>query len=222
MHHDPVEETKEARAQRRGRQHQAAPGGFHDRLIKILAIGLPMATGAIVAFLVLTPLSPRSEVSFILDRDKEEQIDERMRIDKATYRGSDKQGRPFSLSAEEAVQRSSAEGIVRLDQVLARILLEDGPAQIAAEGGDYTIDEEVLEVRGPVMLQATDGYRLTARGVSVDLREQLLVGRDGVSGAVPAGTFSADSLRVDLETRTITLDGNARLRMVPGALESMR
>ncbi|MBD59805.1 MAG: LPS export ABC transporter periplasmic protein LptC [Citromicrobium sp.] len=222
MHHDPVEETKEARAQRRGRQHQAAPGGFHDRLIKILAIGLPMATGAIVAFLVLTPLSPRSEVSFILDRDKVEQIDERMRIDKATYRGSDKQGRPFSLSAEEAVQRSSAEGIVRLDQVLARILLEDGPAQIAAEGGDYTIDEEVLEVRGPVMLQATDGYRLTARGVSVDLREQLLVGRDGVSGAVPAGTFSADSLRVDLETRTITLDGNARLRMVPGALESMR
>ena len=53
MHHDPVEETKEARRQRRGRQRQAAPGGFHDRLIKILAIGLPMATGAIVAFLVL-------------------------------------------------------------------------------------------------------------------------------------------------------------------------
>ena len=122
----------------------------------------------------------------------------------------------------QAVQQSSEEGIVRLDEVVARILLQDGPAQLAAEGGDYTIADEFLDVRGPVMLRATDGYRLVARGVSVNLREQLLIGDDGVSGAVPAGTFSADSLRVDLEARTITLDGNARLRMVPGALENMQ
>ena len=221
MHHEPVDETKEARRQRRGRQRQAAPGGFHDRLIRLLAIGLPMATGAIVAFLVIAPFSPRSEVSFILDRDKVEQIDERLRIDNATYRGSDNQGRPFSLIAEEAVQKSSEEGIVRLQQVVARILLQDGPAQLSAEGGDYTIDDEFLAVRGPVMLNATDGYSLVARGVSVDLRDQTLVGSEGVSGSVPAGTFSANSLKVDLESRTITLDGNARLRMVPGALESM-
>ena len=181
-----------------------------------------MATGAIVAFLVIAPFSPRSEVSFILDRDKVEQIDERMRIDNATYRGSDNEGRPFSLTAQEAVQQSSAEGIVRLDEVIARILLSDGPARLTAEGGAYMIDEEFLDVNGPVMLRASDGYNLTARGVSVDLREQVLVGSEGVSGAVPAGTFSADSLKVDIETRTITLDGNARLRMVPGALESMQ
>ncbi|WP_370184219.1 LPS export ABC transporter periplasmic protein LptC [Alteriqipengyuania sp.] len=222
MHHDPVDETKEARRQRRGRQRQAAPGGFHDRLIRLLAIGLPMATGAIVAFLVIAPFSPRSEVSFILDRDKVEQIDERLRIDNATYRGADNQGRPFSLLAEEAVQHSSEEGIVRLQEVVARILLQDGPAQLSAEGGDYRIEDEFLAVRGPVMLNATDGYSLIARGVSVDLRDQLLVGSEGVSGSVPAGTFSADSLKVDLESRTITLDGNARLRMVPGALESMQ
>ena len=222
MHHDPVDETKEARRQRRGRQRQAAPGGFHDRLIRLLAIGLPMATGAIVAFLVIAPFSPRSEVSFILDRDKVEQIDERLRIDNATYRGADNQGRPFSLLAEEAVQQSSEEGIVRLQEVVARILLQDGPAQLSAEGGDYRIEDELLAVRGPVMLNATDGYSLVARGVSVDLRDQLLVGSEGVSGSVPAGTFSADSLKVDLESRTITLDGNARLRMVPGALESMQ
>lgn len=221
MHHDPVEETSEARAQRRGRQRQAAPGGFHDRLIKVLAVALPMATGIVVAFLVITPFSPRDEVSFLLDRDKVEQIDERLRIDNATYRGSDKLGRPFSLTAEEAVQQSSAEGIVRLDEVIARILLQDGPAQLRAEGGAYAIEDEMLEVSGPVMLRATDGYNLVARGVSVDLREQLLIGENGVSGAVPAGTFSANSLRVDLEERTITLDGDARLRMVPGALESM-
>tara|TARA_Y100000815_G_scaffold87194_1_gene75958 strand:- start:2978 stop:3649 length:672 start_codon:yes stop_codon:yes gene_type:complete len=220
-HHDQVEQTEEAQRQRRGRQRQAAPGGFHDRLIKILAIALPMATGAIVAFLVIAPFSPRSEVSFILDRDKVEQVDERLRVDNATYRGADKKGRPFSLVADEAVQKSSKEGIVRLDEVIARILLADGPAQLTADGGEYTIADELLKVRGPVMLRATDGYNLVARGVSVNLRDQMLVGDEGVSGSVPAGTFSANSLKVDLEARTITLDGNARLRMVPGALESM-
>lgn len=221
MHHDPVEETSEARSQRRGRQRKAAPGGFHDRLIKILAVVLPMATGVIVAFLIITPFSPRDEVSFLLDRDKVEQIDERLRVDNATYRGSDNQGRPFSLTAEEAVQRSSAEGIVRMDEVIARILLQDGPAQLRADGGAYAIEDEFLDVRGPVTLRATDGYNLIARGVSLDLRDQVVVGDEGVSGAVPAGTFSANSLRVDLEERTITLDGNARLRMVPGALETI-
>jgi len=222
MHSDHVEETDKARSRRRGRERQAAPGGFHDRLIKFLAIALPKATGAIVAFHVIAPFSPRSEVSFILDRDKVEQIDERLRIDNATYRGSDNKGRPFSLTAQEAVQKSSAEGIVRLDDVIARILLSDGPARLTADGGAYTIDEEFLDVNGPVMLRASDGYSLTARGVSLDLREQVLRGSEGVSGAVPAGTFSADSLKVDIETRTITLDGNARLRMVPGALETMQ
>ena len=80
----------------------------------------------------------------------------------------------------------------------------------------------MLDVTGPIILSAADGYNLVARGVSVDLRDQTLVGDEGVSGAVPAGTFSADTLRVDLETRTITLDGNARLRMVPGRLETMQ
>jgi len=159
-HHDQVEQTEEAQRQRRGRQRQAAPGGFHDRLIKILAIALPMATGAIVAFLVIAPFSPRSEVSFILDRDKVEQVDERLRVDNATYRGADKKGRPFSLVADEAVQKSSKEGIVRLDEVIARILLADGPAQLTADGGEYTIADELLKVRGPVMLRATDGDNL--------------------------------------------------------------
>jgi lipopolysaccharide export system protein LptC len=222
MQHDQVEETSEASRQRRGRQRQAAPGGFHDRLIKILAVALPMATGVIVAFLVIAPFSPRDEVSFVLDRDKVQEIDERLRIDNATYRGSDNQGRPFSLTAREAVQRSSKEGIVRLDEVIARILLQGGPAQLRAEGGAYKISDEVLDVTGPIILSAADGYNLVARGVSVDLRDQTLVGDEGVSGAVPAGTFSADTLRVDLETRTITLDGNARLRMVPGRLETMQ
>ena len=63
-------ETSEARALRSRRQHFAAPGGSHDRLVQFLARALPMGVGVIAALMIITPLSPRGEVSFLLDRNK--------------------------------------------------------------------------------------------------------------------------------------------------------
>jgi lipopolysaccharide export system protein LptC len=59
---------------------------------------------------------------------------------------------------------------------------------------------------------------MEARGVSIDLRGKRLTGNDGVEGAVPAGSFSGDSIEADLGARTVTLEGNARLTMDPGRL----
>lgn len=211
-------ETEQAKALRSARQRFAAPGGRHDRLVAFLARALPMGVGVIAALMVLTPLSPRGEISFLLDRNKVAMIDERLSVDNAMYRGQDNLGRPFSLQAGEAVQRSSREGVVRMTDLVARILLNDGPARLTAESGAYTIESETVRVFGPVRLTAADGYRMIARDVAIDLRSRRMVGAGGVDGAIPAGTFSADRLIADLPAKTITLDGNARLRMVPGQL----
>ena len=211
-------ETQEAKARRSERQHWAEPGGSHDRMVAFLSRALPMGVGVLAALMVITPLSPRGEVSFLLDRNKVAVINERLRVDNALYRGADNKNRPFSLTAGEAVQRSSAEGIVRMNDVVARLLLDEGPARLVAQGGQYNIDNEIVAVRGPLRPTAADGYRMVARGVSLDLANKQLVGSGGVDGAIPAGTFSADRLNADLSARTITLTGNARLRMEPGKL----
>ena len=211
-------ETQDAKVLRSRRQHWAAPGGTHDRLVKFLAAALPMGIGVIAALMVVSPLSPRGEVSFLLDRNQVAMIKERLRLDNALYRGTDNKGRPFSLTAGSAVQRSSAEGIVRLDDLVARILLTDGPARLTAPAGQYALAAQQVAVDGSVRMEAADGYRMMASGVSVDLRNKTLAGAGGVEGAVPAGTFRADRLTADLSARTITLSGNARLNMVPGKL----
>lgn len=211
-------ETSEARALRSRRQHFAAPGGSHDRLVRVLARVLPMGVGVLAALMVITPLSPRGEVSFLLDRNKVALIDERLSVDNALYRGRDNQGRPFSVLAGEAVQRSSAEGLVRMQDLVAQLLLTDGPARLSADGGIYNIARETVAVNGPVRLTTSDGYRMTASGVSVDLKSRTLRGNAGVEGEIPAGTFSANTMRADLGARTITLEGNARFTMIPGQL----
>jgi lipopolysaccharide export system protein LptC len=211
-------ETSEASALRSRRRVFAAPGGSHDRLVGFLARALPLAAGVVAALMVITPLAPRGEVSFLLDRTKVAVIDERLAVENAMYRGRDNEGRPFALTAGAAAQRSSVEGLVRMRDLVAQMMLNDGPARLSAGGGVYDIASEVVSVDGPVLLTATDGYTMIARGVSIDLRNRLIRGDEGVSGEIPAGTFAARSLRGDLEERVLTLEGNARVRMVPGQL----
>lgn len=200
------------------RQHWAAPGGFHDRLVRLLATVLPGLIGLVAAVMILAPLSPRGEISFLLDRNKVAIAPERIRVDNASYRGQDNKGREFLVTAGSAVQAKADETVVSMTNLVARIQLDDGPAQLSAPSGAYDFDRETVTVGGPVRLTAADGYSMSASGVSVDLSARRIVGSGGISGAIPAGTFSANSIVADLNARSIALDGNARLRMAPGKL----
>jgi lipopolysaccharide export system protein LptC len=200
------------------RRHWAAPGGSHDRLVRFLARWLPGAVGVVAAAMIIGPLFPRGEISFLLDRNKVAVTSERLRVANAMYRGEDNQGRPFTVTAANAVQVSAADPIVRMEGLVARILMADGPAELTAAGGSYDYDREAVTVAGPVTFTAADGYRMTTARVSIDLKGQRVAGEGGVSGAIPAGTFSADRLVADLNARTVALEGNARLLMTPGQL----
>jgi lipopolysaccharide export system protein LptC len=196
----------------------AAPGSPLDRTVRLIAVVLPALVGAVAAAMLIAPLGPRGEVSFLLDRNKVDTANDRLRVDSALYRGTDKKGRPFTLAAGEAVQQSASVPVVKLNDLTARMELSEGPAVLSAPGGSYNIEERHVAVDGTVSFAAADGYRIAARGVSIDLPGRRLFGSGGVEGAIPAGTFSADSISADLDTRTLTLAGNARLRMVPGKL----
>lgn len=203
---------------RNRRRHFAAPGGSHDRLIGFLAKALPAGIGLVAAVMILVPLSPRGEISFLLDRNKVAITNERLKVDDAAYRGKDNKQRGFVVTAGTAVQRSTATPVVQMDKLKALMSLNDGPAQIVAPNGAYNYDTEKIAMNGPVNFAAPDGYTMTTSKVDVDVKSQVAVGSGGVSGTVPTGTFRGDSMKADLESRTVTLDGNARLRMTPGKL----
>ena len=214
--------TAQADNIRQQRREFAAPGGFHDRLIGFLAKALPAAIGLVVAIMVLAPLSPRGEISFLLDRNKVAITDKRIEVDAAMYRGQDSLGRPFQLTAGKAVQASAADPIVEMEDLAAHMEMNEGPAQLKAPRGIYNFDTEEVSVDGPVSFAAADGYRMVTNNVAINLKTRRAVGSGGVSGAVPSGTFSADRIIADLEARTVTLDGHARLRMTPGKLRIPR
>lgn len=206
-------EADVARTQRRA---WAAGGGSHDRLVRVLQVGLPASVGALVAILLFAPFGQRSEIGFLLAKDAIEISPQRLRVDAARYTGSDAQGRPFSLTAANAIQRSAADPVVRLTDLSAVIVMNEGPAAIDAEAGRYDPTRDTVTVDGPLRFVAADGYRLETGDVAVDLKARRLTSGRRVTGNLPIGNFSADRITADLETRIVRLSGNARLRINQG------
>jgi len=210
--------TQRADQMRNRRQLFAAPGSSHDKMVRFLGMFLPTAIGVLVAFLALAPLLRNTEVSFLLDKNQVDIARERMRVTQAMYRGQDSEGRPFSLEAGSAVQKSSRNPVVEMNDLAARILLKDGPGVLEAGRGNYNMDTEQVSVVGPVQFSSANGYRMVTRDVDIDLPKRSMVSRGEVTGRLPTGTFRADRLKANLAERTVTLEGRARLRMTQGKL----
>jgi lipopolysaccharide export system protein LptC len=196
----------------------ASAGGSHDRVVRILRAGLPLVIGVVAAVLVFSPFTRREEVSFLLAKDRVEVAKERMRVERATYRGQDAKGQPFALMAASAVQKSSSDPVVRMTDLSGAIRLTDGPATIVAANGNYDMRREQVGVTGPIVVTAAGGYRLEARDVVIDLNTRRLSGAGGVDGVLNIGRFSANRLEADLDARTVRLTGNARLTINQGVV----
>lgn len=197
--------------ERTKRQRLAAPGGFHDRLVRLLRVLLPSIIGVLLAILAYSPFSSTRELSFVLAKDGVDMARERMRITDALYRGEDSKGQPFSIHAGSAVQKSSAEPILRMTDLSARILMAEGPASLLAGSGIYNLDTETMRVTGPLAFDSQRGYNIIANNVEFALKTRSLQSYGAVSGRTKVGTFRADRLHADLDERSVNLSGNVHL-----------
>lgn len=210
--------SKQADLERTQRQQWALPGGRHDRLIRLLRVGLPSTIGILVAILAFSPFTGTQELSFVLNKDEVNMSRERMRLIEALYRGEDSKGRPFSLRAGSAVQQTSAEPVLNMTALSARILLNDGPASILAQRGSYNLNRETMRVTGPLAVNSPD-YNMVASNVELSLKTKSLQSLGPVSGRTKVGTFRADRLQANLETRVVRLDGGVHLRINQNAVK---
>jgi lipopolysaccharide export system protein LptC len=207
---------------RRERRIWAAAGSRHDRLIATLRIALPVAVGVLAAFLALAPLTVGRDISFVLSKDRVEVSRERMRVIRAVYRGHDSQGDPFRLEAENAVQVTSRDPIVHMNDLNAELGQKRGPSRIMAGRGRYDLNTQRMAIDGPVRMDGADGFEVATADVLVDLNQRTMASRKAVTGTMPLGSFAADRLLARLDDRVITLDGRARLHIVQGRARGAR
>ncbi len=202
-----------AETERTARRRIAAPGGRHDRLIRLLRVLLPSIIGVLLALLIVAPFSNNQELSFVLAKDEVNMARERMRLTNALYRGEDDKGRPFSLRGGNAVQKSSTEPVIRLSDLSAELLMASGPSRLLAGQGYYNMDTEKVRMEGPMSYTGGDGFNLTANNVEFSLKSKQIESFGPVNGSTKVGTFSAAKLRADVDARVVRLEGGAHLRI---------
>jgi lipopolysaccharide export system protein LptC len=207
-----------ANQEREVKQRWAVPGSSHDRIVRFAKVALPSAVGVVIAFLAMAPLDKSGDVSFILDKNQVENAPERMRVEQARYVGQDNNGQKFLIVANRALQRTSEQPIVDIWGMLARFGLAQGPVTVAANQGQYNLDQQKVTVQGPVRVAGPEGEQLVTRDVTVDLKQNVMTSEGGVAGRMELGQFEASRLRANLNDRTVVLDGGARLKIVQGAV----
>lgn len=211
-----------AERRRRARRSWAITGSSQDTVVAVARIALPVAIAVLAAFLALAPLTVGRDISFMLSKDRVDVAKERMRVTRAVYRGQDGKGQPFRLTAASAVQATSKDPIVRLQTLDARIGLAAGPTTITAQRGRYDMDSERIAIDGPVLFDGAGGYRIATRDVLVDMKSRDVASHGAVDGTMPLGTFTADTLRANLDSRVVRLEGRARLHIVQGGARGSR
>ena len=195
------------------RQRAALPGSSRDVLFGVLKWLLPVLALALLALIVILPLTKVQEFSFLLAKDKVGVASERLRIDQAQYRGETGRGEAFVISAAGAVQRSSAVPIVELKTLTAKLSMSDGPATVTAPSGRYFMDTQKLQIAGPVAVESASGFSLDSATVNVDLNTRRVATAAPVTGTLPIGSFSAGNLSADIQGRKVVLGGGAHLRI---------
>ena len=200
------------------KRHWAEPGSRHDRLVRTAKFGLPVLGVVLIAVLAVSPFDKRGDVSFILDKRGVDKATERMRIESARYSGEDASGNKFVIQANRAIQQKSDVPIVMIEGIMAEMGLAQGPLVINAERGNYDLDNQMVQVNGPVKVAGADGYRLETSNVQVDMKQHTLQSRGQVSGTMKLGTFEAGQMHADLGSRTVVLDHGVRLKIVQGAV----
>lgn len=210
--------SKQADLERTQRQRWAMPGGRHDRLIRSLRVVLPSIIGVLLAVLAFSPFTGSQELSFVLDKSEVDKARERMRVTEALYRGEDNKGRPFSLRAGSAVQQSSADPVLKMNDMAGRIMLNDGPASIIARRGAYDLGKESMRVAGPLAVESP-GYDMVATNVELSLKDKSMRSFGPVSGRTKVGTFRAGRLTGNLDSRVVRLDGGVHLRIDQNGLK---
>jgi lipopolysaccharide export system protein LptC len=210
--------SEAAKRDRAVKRHWAEPGSRHDRLVRAAKFVLPILIIGLVVVLAIAPFDKRGDVSFILDKNKVDAAQERMRVEAARYTGTDDKGQKFSINADRAIQPTSDRPIVDIEGMRAQLDLERGPLSITALNGRYNLDQQKVAIDGPVRVTGPDGYRLETRDVGIDLKNRNLASRGRVVGDMRLGHFEAGRMTADLGTREVVLTDGVRLKIKQGAI----
>ncbi|MBW8270587.1 LPS export ABC transporter periplasmic protein LptC [Caldovatus aquaticus] len=133
-----------------------------------------------------------------------------MSVLRPRYQGVDERSRPFTVTAELAVQNGD-EDVLTLEAPRADILLEDGAwLLLEARQGRYSKERGRLDLDGQVTLYHDNGTMLTTEHAAIALAEGAAQGDAPVAAQGPFGTLVGEGFRLRDRGAVVEVTGRSR------------
>lgn len=187
-------------------------GRGYTLFIRIMRILLPLAAIAILA-VVMTWSSLDKKVETIREEDILPNIEEaRNELIKPHFESTDKNNRPFTVTADGARQDQNNPALVYLDKPMADIMTSDENwLAVRALKGTYEQQTEKLSLNQNVRMFHDNGYTLETEEMRVDMKAQNAFSDVPVRVQGPAGHIVANGLEAYAEKGVLIFKGPAKL-----------
>ena len=178
---------------------------------------LPVFAASVVAPVVIWPQLQEKPEAFRLGLSSIS-IHEKsgQQVVNARFTGSDAEARPFTVTADSAIQRMDTGDAFELELPKADISMADGSwIAVAAETGTYHKKKQILALDGGVNMFHDSGFEFRTRKAEIDLARGTASGRQPVSGQAPFGTLAGAGFVVLDRGSRIIFTGKEKLVFFP-------
>ncbi|MEM9332112.1 MAG: LPS export ABC transporter periplasmic protein LptC [Pseudomonadota bacterium] len=191
----------------------------HRKRVKFLKFAMPVV-GILILLAIIATLIIRQFFVTDIDLGAIAVQDGKLVMENPNLNGFDKNRRPFSLSAERAVQDADQPKRVELIRISANLPMDDTvSAEVRAGNGVYDAEERTLVLTEQVHVRTTDGMKIDLEDADVDLAEGTLKTDNPIFASSPQADISAGSLLVEEGGDRLIFEGAVRMTLRPKALK---
>jgi len=178
---------------------------------KVLSAGAFLIIFAVLAFFFIE----RQPRGLQLAYEKLGRVQNDLAMMKPKLTGTDSKGRPFTITADRAVQDAHNPKKATLQNLEADLVLDkDNWINARAHAGMVDMNSGQLELNNGIDVYTGTGYELHSRSASANLKQSIIHGHEPVTGQGPDGTLRADSFHADRETNLLTLAGHVQMTVL--------
>jgi lipopolysaccharide export system protein LptC len=210
----PGRPDRTARAVLAGRLAQwarVAPDLSHSRRVAVLKRVLPAIGLSLMLLVAVWPrLAPLLErIRFTLPAIDLREARE-LRMLNPRYLGTDRENRPFVVTAAVGQQVPDNANLMSLEKPKADLKAHDGATVVVtAATGIYQSQAQILDLFGSVKLVHQDGTEFTTDSARLNVANNSAQGDDPVEGHGPSGDVKAQGFRIYDKGDTLIFTGNA-------------
>lgn len=177
-----------------------------------LAVIAVIVIGFLIAWPLLTRDSSGMRVSFVVTENADGTRAVSPVMKNPHYQGVDKKGQKYTVTAKEAIQRTSI--IVDMKQVQADMFLTDQSwLSLTADRAEFHDDTKLLYLVGNVTIFHDGGYSFLTERAVVDTNTSQAAGDKQVTGQGPMGNLLATGFEIRDNGTVIKFGGQGRVNM---------